>query len=438
MMSAPRKQPPMSAADARHRPERPVSAGDTGPFDPDILKAIKKVFWLFGKDKCFSGLQSNEGMVKYRHGDYQQIFIMKENGTMKRKRIMKSAALLLAVLLCGCGLQKTADESGEFGNDGQNSTETGTEGASGEETLNEELPGNGELITAALAGEIPEDSDNEALLRLNLEKNGWQADVEYAGYEAAIQELILKNQISMGPSLLFVEPVDTSLLISDLEDAASSGIVRVSFRELAEDTEAVDYYLGFDEEEAGRKQGEIITAHLPSEDGLTIDFITAKDSYVNRTRWTGLMSALKEKLSEKQLTYYSGSGEYGNYMISGSTEDEIKAAVQEKVSSLYAGHQPDIICCTDDTLAKALVEAYQAENISEASYPLIIGCGGSEWMLKAADNRKIFTVKEDEAALSAAAVSLAQQIIGNQEMEGLRDIDNGMKRVPSLLVAPEN
>ena len=112
----------------------------------------------------------------------------------------------------------------------------------------------------------------------------------------------LKDMIAEGADLLVISAVDGSAISSVLEDAHRQGIKVIAYDRLIMNTNAVDYYVSFDNYKVGELQADYIIASLGlegSDEPRNIEFVTG-DPVDNNARfftevpWTPLSPTLMQ------------------------------------------------------------------------------------------------------------------------------------------------
>ena len=357
---------------------------------------------------------------------------------MKRKNIAMILTFSLAFsALTGCG--KSVENSQAESQMEENTSDESTENVNGEKSNEGENSGNSEFIGAIMAENKPSDSGSESKLRVKLEENGYYADVEYAGNDASTQTLLLKNMITLEPKVLFTESIDSESLVNYLEEASDSGSIIISYKELQKDTDAVDYYIGFDEKEAGRLMGECVLSAIDNaSEGKTLDVISLRNDYRQQEKWNGLEEDVKDSLDEGKLTLYGEGSTLADYTVNLTDVDAVNAYMMEKINGVYASQMPSAIVCFDEVTAEGTIRAFEESFEDENKWPMIISCGDSDYVTeKNKENSHILTVKEDEEKLAEEAVNMVNTIIKGNEPETKTTVNNGAKDIPAFILTPE-
>ena len=95
-------------------------------------------------------------------------------------------------------------------------------------------------------------------MKAQLEKQGYDVDIQYANNDIATQVSQIENMIAVNPDVLVVASIDGSALGTALQGAKGLGIPVISYDRLIMQSDAVSYYATFDNELVGELQGQYI------------------------------------------------------------------------------------------------------------------------------------------------------------------------------------
>ncbi len=172
------------------------------------------------------------------------------------KKILLSATALVvagAFALTGCSSERGGGDSGSG---------SGEETASGFDagsTIGVALPDK-TSENWVLAGQLFTDG---------LEKAGFKADVQYApaSNTVAEQQNQIQAMVTGGAKVIIIGAKDGKQLTTQVEAARDAGVAVIAYDRLIENTDAVDYYVAFDNFEVGKLQGQALLDGLAERAG---------------------------------------------------------------------------------------------------------------------------------------------------------------------------
>ena len=171
------------------------------------------------------------------------------------KKMLLTATAIVAVgafALTGC----SSERGGDTGADG------GDEAAAGfaaDATIGVALPDK-TSENWVLAGQLFTDG---------LKKSGFKADVQYApaSNTVAEQQNQIQAMVTGGAKVIIIGAKDGKQLATQVEAARDAGVAVIAYDRLIENTEAVDYYVAFDNFEVGKLQGQALLDGLAERAG---------------------------------------------------------------------------------------------------------------------------------------------------------------------------
>ena len=99
-------------------------------------------------------------------------------------------------------------------------------------------------------------------MKLQLEKAGYEVDLQFANNDVATQVSQLENMILGGVEVLVIASIDGSALGTVLQTARDNNIKVIAYDRMLTDTPNVDYYATFDNYKVGQIQGQFIIDKL--------------------------------------------------------------------------------------------------------------------------------------------------------------------------------
>src|SRR4051812_32393681 len=93
-----------------------------------------------------------------------------------------------------------------------------------------------------------------------LKESGFQADVQYAGASSTVadQQAQISSMTTKGAKVIVIGATDAAQLSTQVEAARAAGAKVIAYDRLITNTEAVDYYIAFDNFKVGQLQGQAL------------------------------------------------------------------------------------------------------------------------------------------------------------------------------------
>lgn len=381
---------------------------------------------------------------------------------MKRKLLALSLAAfsVLAAGFAGCaGKEEDSAKKQEEKEDGAKEGETdptGSEAAKNENTLSAEATPEPQEIPDVTPGPVESDgnvvgislpSEDEKwkltaqVIQEKLESQGWRVEVNYAGGEIQRQQMQTEAMALNKYKAILIAPVNVQALGSALAKAEEAGIPVVSYDGLLMFSDAVDYYVTFDNQKIGTLQGEYLRDALKLEEEKEPKYIEFfggdPDDSSAQITYEAMMRVLQPYLGDGTLVYRDETRQ--SYMERGTMNADGASATAriEEVYALYeeAGSLPDAVWCYNDSIASEVIRVFEEKNAS--GLPVLTGLGLEE---SAAENirqgKQSMTVEKDYEALAerAAEVLLAAAKGESVAADDTETYNNGTKAVPACIV----
>ena len=294
------------------------------------------------------------------------------------------------------------------------------------------------------------------LLEENFRNGGFDVKVEYSSDDPAIQSESLRSMIDEGAVMLVISAVDMDSLSEVLDIADEKDIPVVAYDRFLMGSDAVDYYVSYDNEEVGRLQAQCIVDKLGLEDAedrhFTLEIFSGDISDLNaESVYKGAMSVLDNYIDSGVLQIPSGRRSPEDTMIKNWDADTARNSLQGILSAYYEGKDaPDAVLCPNDTVASGAVAAL--ENTYGSFDTIVTGQDADEGnlaMIK--DGRQTMTVYKSSRNEAAAAYELCISVLNGQRPDEKlieaadwdfeccyngEGYDNGKKNVPAFLLRP--
>jgi len=316
--------------------------------------------------------------------------------------------------------------------------------------------GDGGLVGVAMPTKSSERwiQDGDAV-KAQLEDQGFTVDLQYAEDDIPTQVSQIENMITKGAEALIIASIDGTTLTQVLQDAADADIPVIAYDRLIRDSENVDYYASFDNFVVGQQQAYSVLngLGLVELDGTPIEgapegpfnvelFAGSPDDNNATFFWNGAMDVLQPLIDDGTLVVKSGQTDFEQAAILRWDGEVAQERMENILTSTYSdGSKVDGVLSPYDGLSRGIISA-----LTDAGYtvgdewPIISGQDAELDSVKAINSGEQFaTIFKDTRKLAAVAVDMATAILNGEEPEvnNTEDYDNGVKTVPSYLLASE-
>ncbi len=293
-------------------------------------------------------------------------------------------------------------------------------------------------------------------LEEQFKKEGYDVEITYSDNDTDQQVNDIQNMISDNVDILVVAAIDGDTLSTVLADAKDQNIPVISYDRLIMNTDAISYYVSFDNYKVGQLQGQYIIDTLKL-DGSKKKYnmeVTAGDPADNNATffYNGAMDTLKKYIDDGTVKIVSKQQDFESVATSQWSTDEALNRMQNILSSYYADgkNQLDIALCSNDSTALGVTQAIESDYAGKNT-PLITGQDGDVANLKnILDGKQAMTVYKAVANEAVVTLKLVKSVLdGNTPDESLTkefdcecsydtdSYDNGTGKIPSYLLTPE-
>jgi len=379
---------------------------------------------------------------------------------MARKFIaMLSAFLMLGTMTaCGAvdsGTGNAGTDTNTNANADSKTDDSAKDDAAAESKADDTSSGGKQTVGIAMPTKSLErwNRDGE-YLKDQFEAAGYNVELKYSDDDPNQQNNDIQGMIADKVDLLLIAAVNGNTLSQTLSDAKDEGIEVIAYDRLIMNTDAVDYYVSFDNYTVGKLQGEYVKKELGLDKNagpFNIEF-TAGDPADNNAPYffNGAYETLKEFIDAGKLTIPSGKEKFEQVATEGWSTDTALENMQNTLASYYAdGTQLDVALCSNDSTALGVAQAI-ASDYSGSNAPLVTGQDGDIANLKnIVDGKQSMTVYKNVSDEAGVTLEVSKAVLSGQtpdaslvsslSAEAAYDIetyDNGKKVVPSYLLVP--
>ncbi len=334
-----------------------------------------------------------------------------------------------ALAMTGCGRANTSGGSGGAGGAGS----TGGSSASG-------------FAADALVGvALPQKTSENWVLAENLFKTdlasaGFKADVQFANGGVSEQQNQIQAMVTKGAKVIVVGAIDGSQLGTQLKAAKDSGAVVIAYDRLLKNTNAVDYYVAYDNFKVGVLQGQALLAGMAKKKPngpYNIELFAGSPDDANaQVFFDGAMSILKPKIDDGTLKVTSGQKDFQQVVTQGWKAENAQKRMDTLLTGSYTSATLDGVLSPNDTLARAIITSVKAAG---KPVPVVTGQDSEVESVKSImAGEQYSTINKDTRALVKATIEMvgALQKGGQPTITDTKSYNNGVKVVPANLLPP--
>ncbi len=284
--------------------------------------------------------------------------------------------------------------------------------------------------------------DDGNRMKASLEKAGYEVDLQYAANDTSTQIDQVRSMILGRCSLLIIAPISSAEWHQLLSEAKRNNIPVIAYDRLIMDTDAVDYYVTFDNYVTGQMQAEYIIEKLDVEHSdrpVNIEIFTgdATDNHTNFF-YSGAMDVLKPYIDAGNIVVKSGQTELDQVATVGWRTELAQNRMDALLASFYSDGTPlDAVLCSNDSTALGVTNSLVANYTG--SYPVITGLDCDIVNVKnIIAGKQSMSIFYDTRIMADATVNMALDLLSGKEPTTNDDVryNNGSKNVRSYLCAP--
>jgi len=365
---------------------------------------------------------------------------------------MKKVLALILVLACAVSLVACASSAPA-------TSPAATSAVPASSAAPSTAPAAGGKIGVAMPTKSLERWNNDgAFLKKQFEAQGYTVELTYSDNDASKQVSDIENLIADKVNLLVIAAIDSQGLSTVLQEAADAKIPVISYDRLILNTDAIAYYVSFDNYTVGKLQGQYVIDQLKLDVNdksktYNIEFTSGDPADTNaRYFYNGAHDLLQPFLDAGILKIPSGQTTFEQASTQKWTTATAMNRFQNILASFYAdGTQLDIALCSNDSTALGVTQAigtdYKGKNTviitgqdgDEANLANMINGKQSMTVYKAVKNEAVVTVSLGLAMLKGEKPGEDLITASNWEFDCTFDTktyNNGNGIVPSYLLVP--
>ncbi|MBX3100350.1 MAG: sugar-binding protein [Salinibacterium sp.] len=273
---------------------------------------------------------------------------------------------------------------------------------------------------------------------------GFKPDVQYApaSNTVAEQQNQITSMVTNGAKVIIIGAKDGSQLSSQVEAAHAAGATVIAYDRLILNTQAVDYYLAFDNFKVGQLQGQALLdglkAKFPDKKSYNIELFSGSPDDNNAgVFFKGAMDVLQPKIDDGTLVVVSGQTAVAQTATQGWLAANAQSRMDTLLAANYQSTDLDGVLSPNDTLARAIIESVRSAG---KPIPVVTGQDSEVESVKSImAGEQYMTIYKDTRSLVSAAVDMVKELQAGKAVSEINDTtsyDNGVKVVPSYLLAP--
>ena len=285
------------------------------------------------------------------------------------------------------------------------------------------------------------------------------ADTELTFSDNKIDQQVkdIENLIADNVDLLVVAAIDGESLSNVLANAKDMNIPVIAYDRLIMNTDAISYYVSFDNYKVGELQGQFVIDQLDLDNAgdktYNIEFTAGDPADNNATFFfNGAMDTLKPYIDKGTLKVPSGQTSFSECGTAAWDTTKAMNRMQNILGSYYSdGTQLDVALCSNDSTALGVTQAIESDYAGDNKV-IITGQDGDEANLaNIIDGKQTMTVYKAVKNETYVTLALGAAILnGEKPDESLiassgwdfdctydtSSYNNGTAVIPSYLLTP--
>ena len=364
---------------------------------------------------------------------------------MKKKIVSVLLSMtMVAAILAGCGstaadtATPAADAAAPAADEAAPAADTAAA-----DTAAPAASGAGKKVAVAMPTQSSERWMHDgANMKEQLEKLGYEVDLQYAEDDVQAQVSQIENMIAAGANCLVIAAIDSDALVNVEAQAKDAGIPVIAYDRLLMNTDAVSYYATFDNKGVGTKIGEYIVQHCGAtkDDPKTIElFMGSPDDNNAHMLYAGLMEQIQPLLDDGSLICKSGQIAFEDNNTLRWDQQTAMKRCEDLLTRYYADEDLDICACAYDGLSYGCMSALEGAGYTDANWPLITGQDAELMATKhIISGKQTMSIYKDTRLLASKCVTMVQAVLEGAEPEinDTEQYNNGKIVVPSYLCEP--
>ncbi len=281
----------------------------------------------------------------------------------------------------------------------------------------------------------------ERLFQEGLAKAGLRSDVQFANGGVAEQQNQILTMVAKGAKVIIVGAIDGSQLSAQVREAKNAGAVVIAYDRLIKNTDAVDYYVAYDNFKVGVLQGRALVDGLKKFKGSppwNIELIAGSPDDANsQVFFNGAMSVLQPLIDDGTLVVKSRQLSFAQTSTQGWKAENAQRRMDTILAGVYSKDKVDGILAPNDTLGRAALISVKAAG---KDLPIVTGQDSEVESVKSIMKREQYsTINKDTRALVHEAIAMVDALSLGQTpaVNDTTSYFNGIRIVPAFLLEPQ-
>lgn len=278
----------------------------------------------------------------------------------------------------------------------------------------------------------------EAMVK-TLQDDGYTANLQVFDSDDK-QKSAMQAAIEAKPACIVLAGGNDAIIADELKKAKDEGIPIIAYDSMVKNTDAISYFVTFDNEGVGESMGRYIEEKFNLQSGagpFTIEFLSGSEHDNNaRLMHDGAYKILKTYIDNGQLINASGKASFEETAVKEWNPEVAKTMLQDIIAKNYSDRNLDIVVAAADGIAYGAVDALNGYN---GSWPFITGQDADKKALEYVRNGKMgFTIQKDSATLNYKCLRMIKAVVegSKPDINDVKTYNNGVITVPAYLCIP--
>ena len=280
----------------------------------------------------------------------------------------------------------------------------------------------------------------EGLFNDGLKNAGFTPNVQFANGGVSEQQNQISTMVTKGAKVIIVGAIDGSQLGTQLKQAKDAGATIIAYDRLLKNTDAVDYYVAYDNYKVGQLQGQALLdgmkAKKPNGPYNIELFAGSPDDANAKVFFDGAMSVLQPKIDDGTLKVLSGQKSFDQAVTQGWKAENAQKRMDTLLAASYNSAPLDGVLSPNDTLARAIITSVKSAG---KPIPVVTGQDSEVESVKSImAGEQYSTINKDTRNLVAQAIDMVKKLQAGQkpDINDDKSYNNGNKVVPAYLLPP--
>jgi putative multiple sugar transport system substrate-binding protein len=275
-----------------------------------------------------------------------------------------------------------------------------------------------------------------------LKDAGFKSDVQYATGGVSEQQSQISAMVTKGAKVIVIGAIDAAQLTTQVEAAKQAGATVIAYDRLLKNTNAVDYYVAYDNFKVGQLQGKALLDGMKAkkpQGPYTVElFAGSPDDNNSGVFFNGAMDVLKPEIDKGNVIVGSGQTDVKQVSIQSWKAENAQQRMDSLMTSTYSsgGKTLNGVLSPNDTLARAIITSVKGAG---KPVPVVTGQDSEVESVKSImAGEQYSTINKDTRNLVKQTVTMVKDLQAGKtpEVNDTKSYNNGVKVVPSYLLPP--